>query len=222
MICCVLTCKSATETAQRHWPFWREAFSDPSAMDEVVFIGCVDSECWHPQECRYWQYGEDRYNDQHNPDSNLCTRTLDVLEAALRTFQNQNDFCLIEYDVITLDRPEFTGEFSGTMFTERPFSYYFHPPWLFRRAYAQRVITRGRKLIRRGQIAGGWPDRHLGLIYHYEPCDVQILKTYSQNTLDNHDKILAAREAIEKGAWAIHGVKTYEQYVQLLFGAQLE
>lgn len=199
MLLAVLTCQSATETAQRHWPSWHKYFTS------TVFVSPVDSKCWVPEGVQEWRIGRDFYNDRDKPDDNLPRRTSEVLERFLAT--GHDSICIIEYDVVLFRKPVLRGTFSGTMFGE-----FIHPPWCFTRAAAMHFVDAGKTLLRHNVITGGWPDRHLRLIYDLVNPETYPTKNYSCNTLDQPHMIAAAREAVKDGAWAVHGIKTKEQF----------
>lgn len=194
MLLAVLTCQSATEVAQRHWPSWRKHF------ENIVFVTTVDSKCWVPEGIPEWKFGRDYYPDRDRPDDNLIRRTLDVLEEFHHT--GEESLCLIEYDVLLFAEPTLKGDFSGTMFPE-----FIHSPWLFSRVCAYEMVRLGRAFLRHGQITGGWPDRHLRLIYDSLCPATDENRNYSYNTI-GPDQIEDAVRAKQAGAWAVHGVKS--------------
>lgn len=199
MLLAVLTCNSATETAQRNLPTWKAHFQN------IIFVTTIDKPCWVPPDIMEWKIGEDRYNDRDSPDDNLCRRTIETLEHFLNT-ANQS-ICIIEYDVVMFRNPTFSHGFGGTMFPEC-----IHSPWLFDRATAQAFVTAGNALLNAGVISGGWPDRHLRLIYDILKPHLEPSLNYSRNTLDKDHMIEGAKGAVRSGAWACHGAKTAEQF----------
>ena len=201
MLLAVLTCQSATETAQRHWPNWNKYFK----KQEVVFVTTVDSNCWVPDGVQQWKIGRDYYPDRDKPDANLPQRTMDVLAVFLKTGDER--LVLIEYDVVLFARPKLKAEFSGTMFSE-----FIHSPWCFTRECARKFLHTGSVLLDHGVISGGWPDRHLRLIHDLLLPERDINANYSQNTLDQPWMLQSARHAVAGGAFGIHGVKTKEQF----------
>jgi hypothetical protein len=198
MLLAVLTCQSATETAQRHYETWRKY------CENIVFITTVDSHCWVPEGRESWAIGRDFYPDRDKPDDNLCRRTMGVLERFLKSANMK--LCLIEYDVVLFDKPRLKNDFSGTMFEQ-----FIHPPWLFTRHTAHKFLQCGETLLRHGSISGGWPDRHLRLIFDLVQPVADESVNYSKNTLDQPHFITEAREFIAAGGWAVHGVKSKEQ-----------
>ncbi len=201
MLLAVLTCQSATEAAQRHYPTWREHF------DNIVFVVPVDSKCWVPEGHQSWAIGRDYYNDRDRPDDNLCRRTIETLERFLKTANTE--ICLIEYDVLLFAKPNLVGDFAGTMFSEM-----IHPPWIFNRKSATQFVERGNELLEQKVIAGGWPDRHLRLIYDFVLPVTDPNTNYSYNTI-GEEQIEDAKHAIRNGAMAIHGIKTKEVFEAL-------
>lgn len=202
MLLAVLTCQSATETAQRHWPTWRKHF------DNIVFVTTVDSHCWVPDGREQWKIGRDYYNDRDAPTDNLPRRTIETLERFLKTPHDR--LVLIEYDVVMFRKPELKKQFSGTIF-----NLFIHSPWAFDRKCAVEFVRVGRLLLAAGCITGGWPDQHLRLIYDIVRPTVDESPNYTKNTLDQAWMITEAREAIQRGAFAVHGVKDAEQFEAL-------
>lgn len=202
MLLAVLTCQSATETAQRHWPSWRRHF------ENIVFVTTVDSKCWVPEGISEWKFGRDFYNDRDRPCDNLCRRTLDVLEEFYHT--GEDSLCLIEYDVLLFAEPTLNGDFSGTMFSE-----FIHPPWVFSRGCAFETVKVGREFLRHGQHSGGWPDRHLKMILDTVQPEIDPNENYSYNTI-GPDQIEDARQAVKRGAFAIHGCKHQEIFQEIM------
>lgn len=203
MLLAVLTCQSATEAAQRHFPTWRKHF------ENIVFVTTVDSHCWVPEGVEAWAHGRDFYPDRDNPDDNLIRRTIEVLEHFLTTYHDR--LVLIEYDVVLFARPALNREFSGTMFAE-----FIHSPWCFDQEAARRFVRIGRTLLQHKAITGGWPDRHMRLMFDLLRPTVDENNNYSRNTLDQPHMIAEAREAVKNGCWAVHGLKTKEQFEALM------
>ncbi len=199
----VLTCQSATEPAQRHWPSWRAHFED------VVFITTIDSNCWVPEGIEEWRIGRDQYNDRDRPTENLCRRTVNVLKRFLETHHQQ--IVIIEYDVFIFRKPEPVKEFSGTLFEK-----FIHCPWQFSRNFAKQYVKVAESLLRQGMISGGWPDQHVRAVVDILAPEITYNHNYTKNTLDHAWMIEEARLHICKGAYAIHGVKSKEQLEALL------
>lgn len=202
MLLAVLTCQSATETAQRHWPTWRAHF------ENIVFVTTVDSNCWVPEGREEWRIGRDYYNDRDAPTDNLPRRTVETLDRFLQTPHDR--LVLIEYDVVMFRKPELKRQFSGTIF-----NLFIHSPWAFDRKCASEFARVGGLLLDAGCITGGWPDQHLRLIYNIVRPSVDASPNYTKNTLDQPWMIAEAREAIQRGAFGVHGVKDSEQFEAL-------
>ncbi len=199
MLLAVLTCQSATETAQRHWPSWREHF------ENIVFVTPIDSKCWVPEGVQEWKAGRDYYLDRDRPDDNLPRRTIETLDKCLMT--KHDYFVIAEYDCLFFSTPKPHGKFFGTMFNE-----FIHPPWGMNRNDAARFVRAGRALLQNNLISGGWPDRHMRALYDLVSPESIDVENYSKNTLDHPWMIEEARMAIERGAFSIHGVKTQDQF----------
>jgi len=203
MLLAVLTCQSATECVKRHLPNWQRFFND------IVFVTTVDSVCYVPEGYRQIKCGRDYYPDRDNPDDNLPQRTI----STLKWFGNDPSerLVLIEYDVVFFHKPILKHDFSGTMFSEM-----IHPPWCFTKKSAREFAHVGEILLKHKVISGGWPDRHLKLIEDLLQPSLDRSNNFSSNTLDRPDLIAGARADIKNGCWAVHGVKTKEQYEALM------
>lgn len=203
MLLAVLTCQSATGDAKRHYETWRKHF------ENIVFVTTIDSHCWVPDGLESWAHGRDYYPDRDKPEENLPRRTIDVLAHFLTT--DHNRLVLIEYDCVIFAQPMLEREFSGTMFEE-----FIHSPWCFDRETARKFVRVGHTLLQHKAITGGWPDRHMRLMFDLLRPTVDTNHNYSKNNLDQDWMIHEARAAVCNGAFAIHGVKSKEQFEALM------
>ena len=199
----------ANATVGRHWPYFRKAGVP------LWGIGRINTSClWPDGVFNPVNIGEDTYVC----GDNLCKRLIIACEHFLMLpwMQQFNDVCLIEYDsIFTRALPEHPGGlatciaggnspgFKGTRF--------FHTPWWVDRPTAALIVAEGRLMLAEGDIEHGFPDRFLGRLVDRCPMHITETNTFSVNTIDNPAYVEAAREAIRRGSFMVHGIKTADQ-----------
>jgi hypothetical protein len=128
-------------------------------------------------------------------------------------------FVFLEYDALLLDRPKFFEGFQTNIFKEGDVEkwgvdYYCHYPWIFSKV----ALVRLAETMTIEPMREGFSDRWIA-------CQVEKLSIptknlfashegYSQNTIYSvhHESF---KEYLEKGAYAIHGIKSDDE-VQIL------
>lgn len=187
-------------------------------------VGREDSDCRFPHDRLVHQarIGKDEYVN----GDNLPLYHINALQAAMWLDYTDENGNLRSYDVLCLSEPDaiflkpIPTHCGGLMATcsggNSPGflgSFFCHGPWVFDRHTAFKAIEFGKRMIARGLIEKGFPDRFWGLF-----CDLYGVQftpfgpgTYSQNRLDRPEYIEGARKAVKSGAFYLHGLKTQEE-----------
>ena len=147
---------------------------------------------------------------------NLPTRLIKTLRHFLTT--DYYRCVVIEYDTLILgplpDWPiepyRMIAKASGGPADGSQASQFFHTPWVFDRSSAGVVIGVGHKLIDEGiadRGVHGSPDVFLGLIVDAANMRWEDSGTFSVNSLDLPENVIAAQEAYRNGCVFFHGIK---------------
>jgi len=209
-VLCVQTYPGANATFLRHLPFYRNA-----GASEILAITTDDRECVVPQGVTEFQTGRNQYIEGRH----LSKRLVDTVAAALDRAADR--VAVIEYDAIFLreipaDLPAGVhAVLAGGSFPNFKCSRFYHCPWIFDQASAQRFVEMGGEFIEAGEIEHGSPDMFLGLVTECVDIPVHDLRisqrSYSVNSLDIPHQRMEARQAIKDGALSVHGVKDQKQ-----------
>jgi len=208
----VLAHQEYNDMVARHWPWYRKSGCDilgvgredkpvtwPVSPGDDGFVGSVG-------------LGESSraYRDNH------LDRLLRVLELFVET--EYSDCCIIEADAIFLKPlPAHPGNCIVTTLGgyggEGGFApcRFWHTPWWMDKGTAQDVIEYGRRMLKMKIFEGGFVDRWLGLMVELYQLPVTPALSFSVNTLDSEEYLTAARIAVIRGAYYVHGIKTEYQ-----------
>jgi len=219
MLLILLSYAKANEMVARHWPWYLQADAD------IMGVGRQDSDTQFPEARLVWtvDIGKDEYvNGANLPDLHVralsCGLSLTYRDPDMEDEQPYTHFCLTEPDALffkppPLHRDGLMATYSGGNSPGFLGTAFFHGPWYFDRDTADKAVEFGRRMIDRGLIERGFPDRFWGLF-----CDLYGVKftpfgkgTYSRNRLDRPEYIKEARQAIKDGIFYLHGVKTKEE-----------
>jgi hypothetical protein len=121
-----------------------------------------------------------------------------------------------EYDVIfPRPLPAHTGGLITALAGHRSEGFlsenFYHSPWWVDRPTANAMLTFGQRLLKLQMIEHGFIDRWIGLLAELYDIPVTAANAYTQNSIDRPQFISEAREAITKGAYCVHGLKTMDQ-----------
>lgn len=210
----ILSYAKANDMVARHWPYFLKAGCD------IMGVGREDSDCRFPTERLVYtaKIGKDSYVD----GANLPEMHVRALEVALSLDYNQDteapqpydSFALTEPDAIflkplPLHRGGLMATYSGGNSPGFLGSFFCHGPWHFDRWTAKQAVNFGKRMIAKGLVERGFPDRFWGLWCDlYDTKFTSFPNSYSQNRLDRPEFIQQARDAIAKGAFYVHGIKT--------------
>lgn len=205
---------AANAIVARHWPYY--CLSDAALWG----IGRIDSKCeWPKGLYAQTDIGRDGYVGK----GNLCQRLVDAMSKfafghELKAF---SDLCLIECDAIfTRALPNHPGglvtHYAGAHSDGFLSTRYFHTPWWVDRETASLIAGMGQWLLNHGMNEHDFPDRFMGLVCDRCPeIKIHQPNSFSVNLLDTPELMTQARDAITKGAYYVHGVKTAQQLGQL-------
>ncbi len=209
----------ANETVKRHWPLYLAGGCD------ILGVGRTDTECLWPYNTRQFIGGIKVGKESYADGDNHIARFLDTLEHCLKSpeLKPYGFFVFIEYDsgffapIPKFQIDTFYAKLAG--YRDQGFlgSQYLHTPWVMDRIMGGRILKAGRAMLKAGLIERGFLDRFFGLMVDLYDLDWRDTgsSTYTQNTLDNAEKIADARRAIKDGAFYVHGIKSPEQLAQL-------
>lgn len=207
-ILAIHTFPGASETAARHYPYYEKV-----GADRIVGITTNDGQCkWTTADVI--EIGPNSYvRGDH-----LCRRLIDTIEACMAL--GATEIIIAEYDTLFFHKLQsplpagITMNRTGGNSPGFKGSAFYHGPWIMDVITAARVIDAGREMLDEGDIEGGWPDRFIGwLAEKYQiPVNEGFFKNYTQNTLDQPHHLEEARAARIAGAFAIHGVKSHQQF----------
>ncbi len=217
----IMSYAKANATVARHFPWWLRSECD------MIGVGHIDTECVWPEHPRF--IGSIRcQKDSYAVGDNHILRFIDVLRHFLHSpdLKGYGAICVIEYDGIFLKpfpriRPgEIIMKLAGNRDGDFRGSKYWHTPWAMDRIMAGKILTWGKAMHAAGLIEHGFIDRWLGLMFDLHGVDVTDTgcATYTQNTIDNQEKILECRRAVENGAWYVHGIKSAEVLQAITLG----
>lgn len=209
-VLCVQTYPGANETFLRHMPFYLNA-----GASEIIAITTDDGGCIVPSGVKEFTTGRNQYLEGRH----LSKRLVDTVAAALG--HDADRIVVMEYDAIFLraipDDLEagIHAVLVGGRYPGFKCERFYHCPWIFDRASAQRFVELGKEFIEAGEIEHGSPDMFLGLVTECVDIPVHDLRvsqhSYSVNSLDIPHQRMEARQAIKDGALSVHGVKDQEQ-----------
>ena len=204
----------AVDIVARHFPYYQMA-----GADVMLGIGTVGDPFHWPKGMESTQIGIDGYLIERH----LPKRLLDTLEACLNPKYGAERIVVIEYDAVFLKPiPETPDGFCALEAGGRPTpefkcERFFHCLWIFDRDTAATVVVVGREMISEGELEHGSPDCFLGLLVdRFGIKTTHLAGNFSKNSLDIERDLLAARDAVRAGAWAVHGVKTEAQLKALI------
>lgn len=94
---------------------------------------------------------------------------------------------------------------------------FYHCPWGASRQGAEAIVAEGRKLMADGDFEGGSPDFFMGLIIQNRP-EVLLHETgtFSVNGGNLPERKPEAIEALNKGTWFLHGLRTKDELEWIL------
>jgi len=180
----------------------------------IIGVDCEDKPTSWPQPIETIKAGVDIHWMENR--KNLPKRLVQTLRHFLSTDYQR---CVVmEYDTLILgplpDWPlhpcRMIAKASGGPADGSEASQFFHTPWVFDRSSAGVVIGVGQKLIDDGTVergVHGSPDVFLGLIVDAVNMRWEDSGTFSVNSLDLPENVIAAQEAHRNGCVFFHGVK---------------
>lgn len=210
----ILSYASANAMVARHWDYYLRSGCD------IIGVGREDSDCRFPAERLVGtvKLGKDSYVS----GDNLIRYHLDALDYVLH-----NNCTSIKYGRVILTEPDaiflkpvpntpacLSGTLCGGNSPGFLGSFFAHGPWIMDMMTAELVVRYGRRMLDRGLIEHGFPDRFYGLITDlFHDIGFHDLRplTYSKNLLDRPEYIRGARQCIEAGGFAVHGIKSKDQ-----------
>ena len=206
-ILAIHTYPGANAAVVRHYPYYENA-----GADRIIGITTEGGGCQWPTADAL-EIGPDSYVR----GSHLCDRLIRTIHACL--LLQASEIIIAQYDKLffnPIPRPLPEGRvINGTGGGGIGFrgSAFYHGPWCMGAETAARVVALGNEMITMGDIEGGWPDRFIGWLAEKNgvPVVTDFFRNYTQNTIDNPERIEAARQARLAGVHAIHGIKTKEQ-----------
>ncbi len=184
----------------------------------LIGVDCEDEPTVWPEPIPVIAVGINAYatEDPHN----LPCRLVLTLKHFLSTEYEQ--CVVVEYDTLIVKPfpgypPGFVAHRAGGKHPQSEASQFFHTPWIFDRAAAATCVLVGAEIIADGTLLRGGrgvhasPDMFLGLIV--DRCGLPWTEsgTFSRNTIDSPEHVDAAREAIARGTWMLHGIKNRAQ-----------
>ncbi len=195
----------SSAAAQRHYQFWLRSGW------EIIGIGTEDEPCEWPIGMPSTRIGINSYIN----GPVLPKRMLDTFEFLYTKLDRCPEFVgIIEYDTICLrpipDLPMgLTTHLAGGNIEGLKGNQFYHNPWLCDLATAELIVAAGREMLAEGDDNGGSPDLFIGwLTEKYNiPVNLDPIKCFSQNTIHVDWQVDLAREAVQKGAHFIHGIK---------------
>lgn len=221
----------ANEILARHWPYFQNA-----GASSIVGIGTDGSHRSYPEptlaKCVFPKGVDDIAiigDDAYMAGNNLVRRLMETMDWMLGQppyWPAEDRFAIVEYDTIFLRPvPEFTGtaayQAGGPTWGSKAATGFYHNPWLFDRDDGTRLVQQLGHILAEGHCKYGTPESSPDVAFAWA-CEragievQQLLKEYSQNTLDLPHFLDEAREAVRAGAHCIHGVKTAEQLDYIL------
>lgn len=205
---------------ERHWPYYLKTGYD------ILGVGRLDSICNFPAAeglVAETAIGKDEYVN----GDNLPLMHVRALEFAMSMDYMDDDgqaqpydlFCLTEPDAVffkplPLHRGGLMATYCGGNSPGFLGSFFCHGPWYFDRNSAFKAVEFGKRMIARGLIERGFPDRFWGLwcdLYGVRFTPLNPTYSYSVNRIDRPEYVQQAREAVAKGVCYVHGVKTQEE-----------
>jgi hypothetical protein len=208
----VQTYPGANETVKRHYPYFVAG-----GFGQVVGVTTEGGGCYWPTLDTV-EVGRNQYFGAPG----LSERLIRTLEAGLKL--GADELAVIEYDVLFFrPLPALPGDGIAMVVTGGSSPGYksksfFHCPWYMNAATAERVIEVGNQLIEAEEHEQGWPDRFMGLIVDRSGIPVfgNLFSRYTRNTISEPSALDEAKEAIARGAHAVHGIKTEAQLNHIL------
>lgn len=201
----------ANELVKQLWPYYEKSGWD------IIGIGTNDNKTHWPEGVASVNIGRNAYiYDQ----SNLPQRLVNTIKYFLESCTEYTNLCIVEYDCIFLAPLQFnetgitTHLAGGNVGTET--NSFYHVPWFMDRGMALKIATEGEKLINEGRLEKGSPDVFLGLILQNLGITPHESNTFSVNSFDLPQNIVAGRRAIKSGCKFLHGVKDMHQLEAIL------
>lgn len=216
---CIESYQKISDFLPAMWPHYEKAGCD------IVGINRSNAPTTWPKDIPTISYGEDVFKRwcEHNSKTLLNDRMLGVMECLLadERFVEYTDFCVSIWTVaFTHALPKHPGGIvlhcTGGKMDQFEAPFFFHYPHWFDRPTGALLVKTGRDLMAQGRLEHGSNDVFFGLMIHTAAIAWTEVPAYSRNTLDEHSVYMReAREAIEKGAWWVHGIKNKAQLEQV-------
>lgn len=231
LVLCIHSYPGGNSAVERHWDYFMHA-----GADLVLGIATFDGICRFPETVdEVAQIGCSSYiNGPHLPQ-----RLIDTLSYVLEKY-DPNFILVAEYDTVIFRRielenleKELASHLAGGRTWESKATAFYHNPWLFSRAAAEKFIPAGRAAIDEGicghitPVAYGTPeaspDVFFGYIAERLELDVQtdLWTEFSRNDLFQRGNLELAREAYLEGVDVIHGIKTQQELEYILNGTSV-
>lgn len=212
----------AIETIKRHIPIWK------AYTDNLLFVSPKDN----PLTLEGFDCLSIEKREHHGPHA--LKRHLFAMKVALNY---ESDFYVfLEYDAIMLKRPEPRPIIQGNLFNERFINNedkiktgfcFLHFPWIFP-AEKLKDFTSKVDLSVEDHVSYEKTYSHdiwlmQKLIKHnFEVKNLLGSEGFSSNSIDTPKKLSSAKSLIEKGAYALHGIKTEDVLKEILKSANQE
>lgn len=208
----------ARDTVWQHWPFYK------STGWRILGVDCVNGHHPWPENNPSVGIAYDRYWDKTD---NLVRKLIGTFEFVLNepSMAEITDICIIEHDAIFIRHPprhpgglmatlsghwdQRTGVVTGCPQT-RSYPFY-HTPWWADRETAQIIVNRGHEMIANRDTAMGAPDFFIGMLATKHGLKFTPANTWSVNSGDFESRKDSLPDAIRRGVFYIHGLKTMDQ-----------
>ncbi len=194
---------------QRHWPYWKASGLDMLCIDRV------DAKVEWPELVNQMSIGKSTYIDRKG--GNMLHILVGSFAVCLNEqFKDYSDFMMIDYDAVIIGEvPPHPGGFASVIAAYPPPDWgskatrCMGTPWWMDRRSCEVFVETGLKMLAQSEYDNGTPDCYCGLILDRTGVLFNEVNSFHRNTLDMRLPRLLneCRDAIQRGAWIIHGFR---------------
>lgn len=206
------TYEAISDVLPHFWPHYEK-----SGCDVVGIERANKATRWPNKDIPRFAVGIDYFRSWSSfvGDPLLVNRWLAIIELFLthQHFAKYANLCAIEWDMIFVKPlppidPN-TGlilNLAGHNMAGFKAKQFFHLPWFMDRKRAEQILSKGKALVKAGDIEHGAPDFFMGLVIDRLGIPYTKIHFYTKNRL-NGPEWDEARRHIANGAYGIHGVR---------------
>lgn len=205
---------AARDRIQFMFPQWEK-----SGMD-LFGVDTEDGDCFWPKPIPTKKIGINAYIEaQHLPQKLVGCVNWFIGDSI---FDGYTHLCIIENDTLIIKPPPYqevvvASHLAGGRLPPMLASRFWHNPWWMSRVSCHMFCDEANRLLAKGSNELGNPDFFFGLVWETIGIDpFNMPDTYSENHIFHKEQVERAKASIDKGAWAVHGVKDRNVFRLLL------